>query len=88
VRVNLVVVGDPADDVLGFSFGTRIDAHKVSLDCPYERFGHSVALRAFDRRRPQLETDAAGEAAYEPILYGWKDDVAHYWCGARDQGDI
>lgn len=25
---------------------------------------------------------------YEPILYGWKDGTDHYWCGARDQGDI
>ena len=25
---------------------------------------------------------------YEPILYGWKDGVDHYWCGARDQSDV
>ncbi len=25
---------------------------------------------------------------YEPILYGWKQGVDHYWCGARDQGDV
>ena len=25
---------------------------------------------------------------YEPILYGWKDGGQHYWCGARDQGDV
>jgi DNA modification methylase len=25
---------------------------------------------------------------YEPILYGWRDGTAHFWCGARDQGDI
>jgi DNA modification methylase len=25
---------------------------------------------------------------YEPILYGWKEGVEHYWCGARDQGDV
>jgi DNA modification methylase len=25
---------------------------------------------------------------YEPILYGWKDGVDHYWCGTRDQGDV
>lgn len=23
---------------------------------------------------------------YEPILYGWKQGVDHFWCGARDQG--
>ena len=25
---------------------------------------------------------------YEPILYGWKESTKHYWCGARDQGDV
>ena len=25
---------------------------------------------------------------YEAILYGWKEGVDHYWCGARDQGDV
>jgi DNA modification methylase len=25
---------------------------------------------------------------YEPILYGWKEGSSHYWCGARDQGDV
>lgn len=25
---------------------------------------------------------------YEPILYGWKDGSKHYWCGARDQGNV
>jgi len=25
---------------------------------------------------------------YEPILYGWKNGADHYWCGARDQGDV
>jgi DNA modification methylase len=25
---------------------------------------------------------------YEPILYGWKDGSQHFWCGARDQGDV
>ncbi|TAN58000.1 MAG: site-specific DNA-methyltransferase [Magnetospirillum sp.] len=25
---------------------------------------------------------------YEPILYGWKEGGSHYWCGARDQGDV
>jgi DNA modification methylase len=25
---------------------------------------------------------------YEPILYGWEEGSAHYWCGARDQGDV
>ncbi len=25
---------------------------------------------------------------YEPILYGWKQGLDHFWCGARDQGDV
>jgi DNA modification methylase len=25
---------------------------------------------------------------YEPILYGWREGGTHYWCGARDQGDV
>ncbi len=25
---------------------------------------------------------------YEPILYGWPQATDHYWCGARDQGDV
>lgn len=25
---------------------------------------------------------------YEPILYGWKQGADHYWCGARNQGDV
>lgn len=25
---------------------------------------------------------------YEPILYGWRAGAEHYWCGARDQGDV
>jgi DNA modification methylase len=25
---------------------------------------------------------------YEPLLYGWRENTDHFWCGARDQGDI
>jgi DNA modification methylase len=25
---------------------------------------------------------------YEPMLYGWREGSAHFWCGARDQGDV
>ncbi len=31
---------------------------------------------------------AGYQRQYEPILYGWKDGADHYWCGARDQGDV
>jgi len=25
---------------------------------------------------------------FEPLLYGWHEGQPHYWCGARDQGDL
>ena len=25
---------------------------------------------------------------YEPILYGWPEGSAHFWCGDRDRGDV
>ena len=25
---------------------------------------------------------------YEPVWYGWREGVAHHWCGALDQGDV
>ena len=25
---------------------------------------------------------------YEPILYGWRQGGEHFWCGARNQGDV
>ena len=28
------------------------------------------------------------QRAYEPILYGWPRGREHYWCGARNQGDV
>jgi DNA modification methylase len=28
------------------------------------------------------------QRAYEPILYGWPRGKEHYWCGARNQGDV
>jgi DNA modification methylase len=28
------------------------------------------------------------QRSYEPILYGWKEGQAHYWCGARNEGDV
>jgi DNA modification methylase len=32
--------------------------------------------------------DSDYQRQYEPILYGWKEGTDHYWCGARDQGDV
>lgn len=28
------------------------------------------------------------QRAYEPIWYGWREGVKHYWCGDRDQADV
>ena len=25
---------------------------------------------------------------YEPLLYGWREGEKHFWCGARNQGDV
>jgi DNA modification methylase len=25
---------------------------------------------------------------FEPMLYGWREGIDHFWCGARDQGDV
>jgi DNA modification methylase len=25
---------------------------------------------------------------YEPILFGWKEGEKHFWCGARNEGDV
>jgi DNA modification methylase len=25
---------------------------------------------------------------FEPMLYGWREGNSHYWCGARDRGDL
>ena len=25
---------------------------------------------------------------YAPLLYGWADGTSHFWCRARDQGDV
>jgi DNA modification methylase len=25
---------------------------------------------------------------YEPLWFGWREGVQHYWCGDRDQGDV
>ena len=26
--------------------------------------------------------------SFEPIVYGWKRGVKHFWCGARNEGDV
>lgn len=28
------------------------------------------------------------QRAFEVLLYGWREGGEHYWCGARDQGDV
>jgi len=28
------------------------------------------------------------QGQYEPILYGWPKGAEHYWCGARNEGDV
>ena len=38
--------------------------------------------RAFTLRRADYQRQ------YERILYGWRDGAQHYWCDARDQGDV
>jgi DNA modification methylase len=25
---------------------------------------------------------------FEPVLYGWKEGIDHFWCGARNEGDV
>jgi hypothetical protein len=40
----------------------------------------------------EVTTEDAGRSdyqrQYEPMLYGWREGSGHYWCGARDQGDV
>jgi hypothetical protein len=31
------------------------------------------------------EPDVPDQRQYEPILYGWKEDTDHYWCGASER---
>jgi DNA modification methylase len=28
------------------------------------------------------------QRCYEPILFGWKEGEKHFWCGARNEGDV
>ena len=44
--------------------------------------GCSAAKRTFTLGRADYQRQ------YEPILYGWREGSDHYWCGARDQGDV
>jgi hypothetical protein len=65
VRVNLVVVGDPRWQLMhhGLGIRARTNADVVTLDSANEGFGHSIALRTFDGRRPWFKTEVASEAA-------------------------
>ena len=45
--------------------------------------------RSGDVRRPIAQPSWSDyQRQYEPILYGWKQGSDHFWCGARDQGDV
>ncbi len=61
--VNFVVVCEPSrqlvEDGTGVGFGA--DPGIIALQCPDERLGHAVRLRAFDRRGSGHETDVSGE---------------------------
>ena len=66
----------------------------------HEQLGTGHAAAGLSGRRRQWSTfviwakntftlgRADYQRQYEPILYGWKDGADHYWCGARDQGDV
>jgi hypothetical protein len=49
--------------------------------------GASGAIpRAVRDRNSRSPLVPAGK--YEPMLYGWREGTDHFWCGARDQGDV
>ena len=66
----------------------------------HEQLGAAhAAARLHSRRREVVNVRDLGQQHFhsrpgrlpapgEPILYGWKDGSDHYWCGARDQGDV
>jgi hypothetical protein len=41
----------------------RVNLVVIAFDCANERFGHSIALRAFNRRRSRFKADVTGEVA-------------------------
>ena len=65
MRVNIVVVVEPTRQLIDDSAGVGFvaDAGVVSLQRPYERLGHAVRLRAFDRGGAWDQADVAGEPA-------------------------
>src|SRR5215203_5243007 len=65
MRVNLVVVFEPGRELLHYRFGVRDgrDPNVVAFQRADERLGHSVRLRADERRGARDEADLAGEAA-------------------------
>ena len=60
----LVVVDDPRWPLVHDGLGIREsnDAEVVAHDRANACFGHSIALRTFERRRCSFKTDAAREA--------------------------
>jgi hypothetical protein len=94
------VRSQPADGPLGQPAEQLQDLHPGDHD---QRLREGGGLRRSARsRRPAASgftfviwaknTFTLGRAdyqwQYEPILYGWKEGNDHYWCGARDQGDV
>src|SRR3954469_18828021 len=65
VRVNLVVVGDPArqlaEDALGVR--SRADADVVAFDGAHEGLGHSVGLGALEGCGPWFQAETTGEGS-------------------------
>ena len=41
-----------------------------------------------DGSHGMLRCECTSNYKIKPILYGWKEGTNHYWCGARDQGDV
>lgn len=49
--------------------------------------GHWSTFIIWAKDRFTLGT-ADYQRQFEPILYGWREGGKHFWCGARNQGDV
>lgn len=45
-------------------------------------------LRAVRRSGDDFDMGADYHQQFEAMLYGWRQGSHHYWCGARDQGNV